>query len=211
MINEQSFRERERERESKVVAILLISAVLIMSQGGFWLNLEPPKADASAVTVSATVTQTVTCTTALTSTAFGTLTSSAVSTSTPNATTSVATNDGNGMTLSVLDANAGLATSSPAYTIPSPAIGNPATATLAAGTEGYGIQATSSNSSIIVAARYNLSGNTVGGLTTANQVLASSTAAISSSIVTVTHLAAISATTQAAAYADTITYSCLGK
>jgi hypothetical protein len=183
-----------------VLALTVVLAILVVNNGGvLFIN----DADASSVTVSASVTQTVTCNTVATSTSFGTLTSGAVATATPNATTSVATNDPIGMTLTVVDSNAGLATTSPAYTIHS------TTATLAAGTEGYGIQATST-AGITVAAVFNKTGNDVGALATTTQTLASSSATISSSVVTVTHLAAISGTTPAGSYTDSITYSCTG-
>ncbi len=49
----------------------------------------------------------------------------------------------------------------------------------------------------------------MGALFTADVVLASSTAAVTSREVVVTHKASISATTKAGSYADTITYSCI--
>ncbi len=160
-------------------------------------------AQASSVTVSASIVQTFTCTTSFTSTASGALSPSSVTTSSPTATTTVATNDPLGLTLSVNDSNAGLATTSPAYTIHS------ATATLAAGTEGYGIQA-AATAGVTVAATYLKTGNSVGALATSTQTLASSAATVASSVVTVTHLAAISGTTPAGSYSDSITYSCTG-
>ena len=169
---------------------------------------------AGVVTVTASVGETVSCTTNIDagSTAFGTLTTAAVFTSTPNASTSLSCNTGLGCTLRVNDlgngASPGLATSSPAYLIPS------ANATLAAGTEGYGIQATSttggSGGTLTINTTYNVTSTDVGGLTIAQTILASSTAAVTSRPVLVKHLAAISATTQTAVYTDTITYSCTG-
>jgi len=129
-------------------------------------------------------------------------------------------NTGLGCTLSINDAgdgtNGGLSTSSPAYLIPSPAAGFPATATLAAGTEGYGIMATTttagSGGTLGIAARYlqDFNGNTVGGLTISAITLASSTSAVNGREIVVKHKAAISGTTQAGDYTDTITYSCTG-
>ncbi len=177
-------------------------------------------AQSATVTVSASVTSTITCNTNISSSAFGALTSLAVATSTPNASTSLSCNTGLGCTLSVSDAgnavNGGLATSSPAYLIPSPASGFPTTATLAAGTEGYGIQATTtaagSGGTLSLNSIYNpvtsFSGTTVGRLSVSTVTLASSTVGVSGREVVVRHLAAISATTQAGSYADTLTYSC---
>ncbi len=186
--------------ETKNLGFFLVIAVLLAGGEGLF---SASNAHASVVTVSASVTQTVTCTTNLTSTAFGALSPSSITTSSPNATTTVATNDPLGMTLYVNDSNAGLATTSPAYKI------NSTTATLAAGTEGYGIQA-AATAGITVAATYLKTGNAVGALTTSTQTLASSAATIASSVVTVTHLAAISGTTPAGNYSDSITYSCTG-
>ena len=160
----------------------------------------------STVTVSATVAESITCSTNTATTAFGTLDSGSVSTSTPNASTTISCNTGLGCTLNVQDANTGLATTSPAYTIAS------ADATLSAGTEGYGIQATTtasgSGGTLGIPAKFNKTGNAVGGLATGNAIIASSTASVSGRENMVTHKAAISGTTQAASYADTITYSC---
>ncbi len=162
----------------------------------------------STVTVSATVASSVTCSTNNTSTAFGTLTTATIATSTPNASSTISCNTGNGCTLSVNDANAGLATSSPAYTIPT------TRGALSAGAEGYGIRATTtatgSGGALTIKSIYLVEGNSVGELNTTSTVLASSTASISSREVVVYHRAAISGTTQAASYTDTITYSCAG-
>lgn len=164
----------------------------------------------STVTVSATVASSVTCSTDNTSTSFGTLTSSVIATSTPNASSTMSCNTGTGCTLSINDASAGLATSSPAYTIPT------VRTTLSAGTEGYGIiattTATGSGGTLSIKSIYlnSFTGNTVGELNTTSTVLASSTASVSNREVVVKHKAAVSGTTQAASYADTITYSCAG-
>ncbi len=88
------------------------------------------------------------------------------------------------------------------------------TATLSAGTEGYGIQAaTSSNGTgalLSVSPTYLKTGNNVGGLSLTSTPLASSTAPVASKEVIITHKAAISGLTKAGSYSDTITYSCLG-
>lgn len=155
---------------------------------------------------------TVSCSTNISSTSFGTLSTASVSTASPNASTTMTCNGALGCTLNVSDAgngsSPGLSTSSPAYLIPS------ATVTLSAGTEGYGIQATTttvgSGAQLGINSIYLKTGNDVGGLSLTNVLLASSTAAITNREVVVTHTAAISALTNAASYTDTITYSCVG-
>lgn len=155
---------------------------------------------------------TVSCSTNISSTAFGTLALGSINTSSPNASTTVSCTYAAGCTLNVSDAgngsSPGLATTSPAYLIPSN------TTTLSAGTEGYGIQAattaTGSGATLGLNSTYNKSGNDVGGLSLSTTVLASSTATFTNREVVVTHRAAISNLTNAANYADTITYSCVG-
>ncbi len=148
---------------------------------------------------------TVSCSTNITTSTFSTLTTGAVSTASPNASTTFSCTFSLGCTLSISDT--GLATSSPAYTIAS------TTGALVAGTEGWGIQATStsagSGATLTINSIYNVSGNTVGNLG-ASTVLASTTTTFSNREVVVTHKAAISAATQAGSYADTITYTCVG-
>lgn len=194
-----------------------LAVLLFFVAGSTWFLLDT-LVFSSTVTVSATVASSVSCNTDVSSTAFGTLTSGSISTSTPTASTTLSCNVGLGCTLSINDAgngvNGGLSTSSPAYLIPSPNAAFNATATLVAGTEGYGIIATTSaagsGGTLGIAARYlqTFTGNTVGGLSTSTLTLASSTAAVSGREVLVRHKAAISGTTQAADYTDTITYSC---
>lgn len=213
MIDWSSKHITEVDTSYYIIVIFLITAVVIGAASWSLTN-------GSTVTVSATVSQSVTCSTNVSTTAFGTLSSLAIATSTSDASSTMSCNDGLGCTLSINDAgngvNGGLATTSPAYLIPSPASGFPATATLAAGTEGYGIMATTtatgSGGTLTIASRYlqTYTGNLVGGLSTSTLTLASSTSAISNREITVRHKAAISGTTQAASYVDTITYSCTG-
>jgi hypothetical protein len=166
----------------------------------------------ATVTVSASVGQSVSCATNISSTSFGTLTTGSVSTAASNASSTLSCNTGLGCTLTVQDAgngaSPGLATTTPAYLIGS------SNATLVAGTEGYGIQATTtaggSGGTLGISSVYNKASNDVGGLLLAATTLASSTAQIANRQVLVSHLAAIAATTQAGAYVDTITYSCTG-
>ena len=88
------------------------------------------------------------------------------------------------------------------------------TATLSAGTEGYGIQAATttagSGATLTLSSIYFKSGNAVGGLTTAATAIASSTSPVTDREVVVTHKAAISGNTLPGSYSDTITYSCVG-
>jgi len=195
-------------RNKKIYAIL---STLLLAGAVVWGVLGSSSlVEGSEVTVSATVATSVSCTTDVGSTAFGALLSSAISTSTPNASSTMSCNYGLGCTLSISDANAGLATTSPAYTIGS------VTGTLQAGVEGYGIiattTATGSGGTLGIASIYlqNFYGNLVGNLNTTSTVLASSTASISNREIVVKHKTAVSNTTQAASYTDTITYSCAG-
>ena len=157
---------------------------------------------------------TISCSTNITSTTFPTLATASVATSTPNASTTMScSGTSSGCTLYVKDAggggNPGLWDSTSSTLIPSPNAAYSSTATLVAGTVGYGIQATSTSAGLTLAARYNQTGNTVGGLSVSNLTLASSTADISDAITIVTHKAAISENTLAGTYIDTITYSCV--
>jgi len=197
-----------------LIVIGLIGAVIFIYN--FW------SADlvlGSDVTVSATVSQTVSCTASTSTTAFGTLTTSAVSTSTPDVTITMSCNYASGCTLKVQDdgnaTNPGLYSTTVAYLIGSADAAYADTATLAAGTEGYGIQgstnANGSGGTLTIATRYNQTGNAVGGFEITDQSISSSTEPIASRETVVKHKAAISDLTKAATdYADTLTYSCTG-
>jgi len=160
---------------------------------------------------AAMATATVACSTDISSISFGTLSENSISTASPNASTTMScSNTASGCTLSIQDAgnglSPGLATTSPAYLI------NSNSTTLSAGTEGYGIQATTTSSgnggSLSLNMAYNKVGNDVGELSTTTVILASSTVDVSGREVVVTHKAAISSLTHAGSYTDTITYSC---
>lgn len=163
---------------------------------------------------------TVSCSASITSTAFGTLSVGSVTSASPNASTTMSCTFSAGCTLSVSDAgngsNPGLATTTPAYLIPSPDAAFNPTAILVAGTEGYGITATTtaggSGGTLAIYSRYDVDagGNRVGGLKLTTTGLASSTAAITNRQLIIKHKAAISNLTNAAKYEDTITYSCTG-
>jgi len=167
-------------------------------------------ATTSNVAVTAEVTVSIGCDSSPGSTAFGTLSSTVTSTASPNASTTMAcANSGTGCVLYVKDANAGLATDTPSHTIPSPNAAADASTTLVAGTEGYGIQATTTSAGLTIDSRYDQTGDIVGGLSLTDIIIASSTADITDAEVIVTHMAAISEATPPGIYEDTITYSCL--
>jgi hypothetical protein len=169
------------------------------------------------VNVTATVPTSVTCAFSTTTTAFGTIDSSAVYTSSPNVTTTVSCNPAAGCQVKVKDqgngTNGGLYNSAANYLIPSPAAGFPNTATLVAGTEGYGIQAATttagSGGTLSLNSIYNQTGTTVGKLSTTSVILASSSQPVANREIVVTHKAAISGLTPAGTYQDTITYDCV--
>ena len=174
-------------------------------------------ATTSAVTVSASVTAVISCSTNQSSTAFGTLTDSSVETASPNASSTMScVNSSAGCTLYAKDAgsasNPGLWNSTSSALIESPNAAYSATSTLAAGTEGYGIQATTTTAgtgaTLTIAAKFAQTGDTVGGFTLSNVTVASSTATSSNREVVATHKAAIAANTPAGTYNDTITYEC---
>jgi hypothetical protein len=147
----------------------------------------------------------VTCTLSATSTSFSALSPSAVSTSSPDITITITS--GGGFQINVRDAgngtNPGLyKSSSPTYLIQSQ------DATLSAGTDGYGIQATTTNSSISINPKYNKSGNNVGGLSLTDVVLATSSAAVSNATINIKHKASVSVLAPTGNYQDTITYTC---
>jgi hypothetical protein len=82
-----------------------------------------------------------------------------------------------------------------------------ASATLAAGTDGYGAQATSSDSDVTIAASYNhaTSTNTVGGLENSDNDLADTSSESSGDITWLTLKAAATSTKTVGTYEDTIT------
>jgi hypothetical protein len=171
----------------------------------------------ATVTVLASVTTSVTCNLSATTTNFGTIGPSTVYTSSPNVTTTVSCNPSGGCQVQVKGqgngTNGGLYNSSANHLIPSPAAGFPDTATLVAGTEGYGIQAatTTAGSGVTLTLNsiYNQTGNTVGKVSTTPVILASSSQPVANREVVVTHKAAISGLTPAGSYQDIITYDCV--
>jgi hypothetical protein len=129
----------------------------------------------------------------------------AVSTSSPDITITITS--GGGFQINVKDAGNGTSpglykSTSPTYLIQSQ------NATLSAGTDGYGIQATTTNSSISINPKYNKSGNNVGGLSLTDVVLATSSVAVSSATINIKHKASVSVLAPPGDYQDTIIYTC---
>jgi hypothetical protein len=154
--------------------------------------------------------QTISCSAAVISTDFGALSLGGIATSVPDVSSTITCGGSLGCTLTIENSVAGLVNTS------SGAIPN-LTGTLVAGTEGYGIQATTtavgSGATLGINSIYGGSKfgtDNVGALNFSTQVLASSTAAVTNREVVVRHKAAISPTTVVDDYTDTITYSCVG-
>lgn len=189
----------------------IAKALLIFSLAGLLTAWYFPEPASGAVTVTAQVVEgVITCTTDLTATAFGSIDNSSVYTAGDNSTTTVSSNGSIYVkAISVGDStNPGLATTSPAHLIPSPDAAYSETAELAAGTEGYGIQATTTGT-ITIATRYLQIGNYVGGLaSTSAAVVASSSAAVTDEVVEIIYKAAVASDTPAGSYEDTVTISC---
>jgi hypothetical protein len=196
------------KRIEKIAAFLLVLSLVGIFIG--W-NLSEM---AESYTVTATVTTMVSCDTPATSTSFGTIDNTAVYTSSPNVTTTV--NSNTSVFVKVYDtgdgSNPGLYKSTPPIAIIGSANDDyDDEATLQAGVSGYGIQATTTGPNLVIASRFNKTGNNVGGLEagSANAVLlASSSQPVSGEVITVIHKAATSATKPAGDYSDTITYTC---
>ena len=180
--------------------------------------VEPATAVNIPETSTLAVSTSVTCTTALDSdtTAFSTIDNVAIYASVPDATTSVTTNSATGFTMKIYGAGS---TNNPGLyknpdLIESPNGAWNATATLLAGIDGYGIQATtSSGNNIGIDPRYKwaTSTNVIGGLATSSGtafLVASSSQAVTSQLIMVTHKAAVAITTPAGSYQDVITYVC---
>lgn len=175
----------------------------------------------STTTVNATVDPNITCAFSGMTTTFSSLTTGAVSTSDNTTSVVVSTNAGNGFVISVFDngngTNPGLYKSTATtYLIGSADSSYGNTATLAAGTDGFGIQGSTSGGSggtVTVDARFDLTGNNVGGLEvgSANAVtLASATSPVANRTVSVVHKAAVSGLAPAGSYTDVINYLCTG-
>lgn len=194
----------------RAVAIVTIVVVAVVAIVPHTLFVQA----GNTTSVTATVASTVACTTDGSTAALGTLDIGSVTTASPAIAVTNSCNSGGGCTIYVNDAgdtsNPGLYAASATGT---PLIASQ-TATLSAGTEGYGIQATTTaagaGATLTLAATYDKSGNNVGGLAIAATQIASAAEPFSARVITVNTLAAISGLTKAGNYADTITYSCTG-
>ncbi len=204
---------------SIIVGIFFLLNSMVSTYETFVYPEQATAATSSAVTVSASVQAVISCSTNTGSTDFGTWADTSIKTSSPNASTTMScANSALGCTLYVKDAggggNPGLWNSTASALIPSPNAAFSATSTLAAGTAGYGIQATTtaagSGATLTIAAKYLQTGDTVGGLALTNGTLASNSATSSNREVVVTHRAAVAASTPSGSYTDTITYECTG-
>ncbi|MDW8279986.1 MAG: hypothetical protein RMK17_02370 [bacterium] len=162
---------------------------------------------------TALVTLTISCNTSVTSTSFGNIITGSVFTSSPNVSSTMSCSGTTlGCTLYVKDVGSGsnpglYKSTSPTYLILS------SDATLNGTSDGYGIQAATTTAGsggiLILNPKYNVSGNTVGGLTLSNTILASSTSDIVNRQIIITHKAAVSSNALSGSYSDTITYSCV--
>lgn len=203
------------EKIAKGLIILSLVGIFVAMTAG-----EPVYGD---VTVSATVASMISCTTPLTSSDFGTIDNTAVFQSSPIATTTV--NSNGQVYMKVYDVGVPTVTTKPGLycsacpgtddekTIGSADSAYADTATLSAGTEGYGLQATTSASNNLkISTRFaTTSANYVGGLeaSSTNAVtVASSSAAVSGEVVTTPLRAAVSASQAQGSYSDTITFVC---
>ncbi|MDP2864475.1 MAG: hypothetical protein Q8N73_02375 [bacterium] len=182
-----------------------------------WLVIQASGLTAAVATVS--------CSTDISTTDFQTLTSGSISTSAPDATTTMTcANSAAGCTMSIQDtgtstgAISGLSATAANAIIESPNAAFSASTTLAAGTEGFGLLATTtsagSGATLTIGTRYNSTGNwdanIVGGASTTAQTLATANSSTSARVVRVRHKAAISDNTLAGSYKDTIYYQCAG-
>ena len=169
--------------------------------------------DSDQVSLTASVDPSISFSLSATSSAFSALSVGSVTTSSPDITLTVGTNSPNGYTISVRDVgnttNPGLYNSVATYLIGSSNAAYDDNDLLEIGQEGYGIQASSAGATI--AARYDQTGNNVGGLEITATTLASyATKMVANQTITITHKAAIAAFTSAGNYADTLTYIATG-
>lgn len=171
--------------------------------------------DSDQVTVNAVVDPSMTFTISAASTNFGTILTGSVKTSSPNINLVLGSNSSQGYSIAVKDngngSNPGLYNTSADKLIGSADSSYGDVIGLVGGTEGYGIQASSSDATI--GSRYDGTSDEVGGLEISGTLptLASySSHQTASHTITVTHKAAISSSTEAGVYADTITYIATG-
>ena len=170
--------------------------------------------DNEQVSLTGSVDPSITFSLSANASAFGTLSVGSITTSTPNITLTVGTNGLYGYAITVQDV--GNTVDHPGfYNVGATYLIGSANATwddndlLEIGQEGYGIQASSAGATI--AARYNQSGNNVGGFEiTATPIASYATKMTANHTITIVHKAAIAAFTSAGSYADTVTYIATG-
>ncbi len=190
-----------------IIAILGLALIILLSYN---LNV----AKGGDVTVSATVAAGISCNFSTDTASFGTLTTSLVTTAYGSTTVNVNSN-----AVAVLKAQDDGGAGNPGlwYAGGSDLIGSADsvygnTASLTAGIEGYGLQATSTNfgTAMTIATRYDNASTTadVGGFELSNVNVASSTGAVTDARIILYYQAAISGANQAGSYVDVITYTC---
>lgn len=197
----------------KIAKVLLVFSLVGLFMA--WIVPEPT----SAITISATVSSTmVSCTTPASAAGFSTIDNSTV-----YATFTTTTLSSSG---SIFLKVYGSATSdNPALYKGNDLIESPtstgvgatgvATTTLVAGTEGFGISATSTAANVDIRKDYRwataAANAIVGGLATSSgteKTVASSSVALSSAVMTISYQVAVAVTTPGGAYADVVTYDC---
>ena len=202
------------ENNKKILRFCSLIGILIFAY--YFLPVNFVQGD--DVTVTATVGSNISCNASATSTAFGTLTTSVITTSTPDVTFTSGCNSDTGCVLYVEDTgdfttNPCLYSTSSTDLIGSADSSYADTALLVIGTEGYGIQATTTGSgsggTLTIAPRFDQAGDNVGGLETSTTAVSSSSIPFADRETVIKHKAAISSgTLEASDYADVLTYSC---
>ncbi|MCP6718036.1 MAG: hypothetical protein KJI70_00610 [Patescibacteria group bacterium] len=190
-----------------IIAVLGLAVIISLSS-----NLNVAKSD--DVTISATVGSGISCNFSTNTASFGTLTTGSVTTAYGSTTVNLNSN-----AVAVLKAQDDGDTSDPGlYYAGGPdligsadgSFGN--TSSLGAGTEGYGLQATSTDfgTAMTIAARYDNASTTsdVGGFEITDVNVASSTGAVVDARLILYYQAAISGANLAGSYSDIITYTC---
>jgi len=162
-------------------------------------------------TISGTVDPILTFSLSGTSTGFGTFSDTSVVTSTPNIVLTIGTNATNGYTISIYDTgdttNPGLYSSGNSFTIGSADYSYNNTADLSS-VAGYGIQGSSGDATID--ARYDQSGDNVGGYELTAQALATYGSAADGHTVTITSKSKVTSSTPAGDYDDSVTVIATG-
>ncbi|MDD5693320.1 MAG: hypothetical protein PHU86_02530 [Patescibacteria group bacterium] len=168
-------------------------------------SIAVPIATDDQVVVSASVDPSITFQLSTNSASLGTMTTGAVA-STSAVTLTMGTNAAGGYTVTIQDQGNGTVGGLYKSSVPTKNITS-GTATLSAGTEGYGAQGTTGTGSPTISSPYNTSGNGVGQLqrTAQSFITYGSPTGVTNQTSTVTFKAAISASTPAGSYADTIT------